>query len=83
MLRTFDPATAPTLYRDALRNRAQANHSLPDYALLRPLLSATEATAFVQAAVAAARRGHVAFAAQLQAQSDDVAVLRGFVLELE
>jgi len=85
VLRTFGPATAPTLYRDALRHRAQANHSLPDYKLLRPLLSAAEATAFVQAAVAAAqaRHGSVAFAAQLLAQSDDVAALRGFVLGLE
>ncbi|AMJ67018.1 SWIM zinc finger family protein [Hymenobacter sp. PAMC 26628] len=85
VLRTFSSATAPALYRDALRHRAQANHSLPDYALLRPLLSAAEAAAFVQAAVAAAqdRRGSVAFAAQLLAQTGDVAALREFVLGLE
>ena len=85
VLRTLTPATAPALYRDALRHRAQANHSLPDYALLRPLLGTAEAAAFVQAAVAAARarRGSVAFAAELLAQAGDVAALRNFVLGLE
>ena len=84
-LRTFTTATAPALYRDALRHRALANARLPDYERLRPLLTEGEITTFVQRAVAAARagRGSLAFAAQLLATRADVPALRSFVLALE
>ena len=75
---------APTLYPAALRHRTLANHSLDDFAALRPLLSEAETTALVREAVAAtARRGSVAFAAELLARTADVAGLRAFVLGLE
>lgn len=84
-LRTYTAATAPTLYREALRYRALANSSLPDYEALRPLLSEGETTSFVQRAVAdaQARRGSIAFAAELLAGRADTAALRDFVLGLE
>jgi len=85
VLTTFTPETAPALYRAALRHRALANASLPDFALLRPLLSAAEVAGFVQAAVGRARASHhgVAFAADLLAQQADTNALREFVLGLE
>ncbi|OGX87653.1 hypothetical protein BEN47_00340 [Hymenobacter lapidarius] len=85
VLDIFTPETAPALYRAALRHRALANHSLPDFALLGPLLSAAEVAGFVQAAVDRARASHhgVAFAADLLAQQADTNSLRKFVLGLE
>ncbi|OGX86824.1 SWIM zinc finger family protein [Hymenobacter glacialis] len=85
VLDTFTPETAPVLYRAALRHRALANHSLPDFALLRPLLSTAEMAGFVQAAVGSARASlhGVAFAADLLAQQGDPNALREFVLGLE
>ncbi|GAA3960795.1 hypothetical protein [Hymenobacter antarcticus] len=85
VLATFSPAQAPDLYRAALHHRALANASLDDFGHLRPLLTPAAITAFVQAAVAAvqARRGSVAFAAELLAREAAPAALRGFVLGLE
>ncbi|AMR26182.1 hypothetical protein A0257_03135 [Hymenobacter psoromatis] len=85
VLSSFAVDQAPTLYPAALRYRTLANHSLDDFAALRPLLSATETAALVREAVAAAtaRRGSVAFAAELLAREGNVEELRAFVLGLE
>ena len=85
VLGNFTAAQAPGLYRAALRHRALANHSLEDFARLRPLLTPAEVAAFVREAVAAAeaRRGSVAFAGELLARESDTAALREFVLGLE
>ncbi len=84
VLRTFPPAEAPGLYRDALRYRALANYSLADFELLRPLLDAAGRLGFVQAAVTKARGGRgVAFAAGLLAREGVGNELRDFVLGLE
>ncbi|GAB3636116.1 hypothetical protein GCM10027422_17060 [Hymenobacter arcticus] len=85
ILRTFAAGQAPDLARAALRYRALANHSLPDFDALHPLLTAGAVTDFVHEAVAAAqaRRGSVAFAADLLARTQDAAGLRAFVLGLE
>ncbi|TDN40613.1 hypothetical protein E4631_10105 [Hymenobacter sp. UV11] len=85
VLSSFAVDQAPTLYPAALRYRTLANHSLDDFAALHPLLSEAETTALVREAVAAAaaRRGSVAFAAELLARTADVAGLRTFVLGLE
>ncbi len=81
----FTPAQAPDLTRAARRYRALANHSLEDFEALRPLLTAEELAAFLHEAVTAAeaRRGSVAFAAELLARTEDAAGLRTFVLGLE
>jgi len=85
VLTSFAGDQAPTLYPAALRYRTLANHSLDDFAALRPLLSEAETADLVREAVAAAaaRRGSVAFAAELLARTADVAGLRAFVLGLE
>jgi len=85
VLGSFAGDQAPTLYPAALRYRTLANHSLDDFAALRPLLSEAETTALVREAVAAAsaRRGSGAFAAERLARTDDGAGLRAFVLGLE
>ncbi|MGI4871192.1 MAG: SWIM zinc finger family protein [Janthinobacterium lividum] len=85
VLRSFSTATAPDLYRAALRHRALANGSLPDFEQLRPLLAPAEVLAFVQAATAAAkaRRGSISFAAELLTREGQTGALRRFVLDLE
>ncbi|WP_210516321.1 SWIM zinc finger family protein [Hymenobacter terricola] len=85
VLATFTAAQAPDLYRAALRHRTLANASLEDFERLRPLLTPAALAAFVQAAVAAAqaRRGSVAFAAELLVRTADTAALQDFVLGLE
>lgn len=85
VLAAFADAQAPDLYRAALRHRALANASLDDFARLRPLLKSAARAAFVREAVAAAqaRRGSVAFAAELLAAEADPPALRDFVLGLE
>ena len=85
VLGAFTAAQAPDLCRAALRHRALANHNLEDFARLRPMLKPAALKAFVHEAVAAAqaRRGSVAFAADLLAQEADAAALRDFVLGLE
>ncbi|TGE17535.1 SWIM zinc finger family protein [Hymenobacter elongatus] len=85
VLNTFTAAQAPDLYRDALRHRTQANHSLDDFGQLRPLLMPAEITALVETAVAAAQdgRGSVAFAAELLAREASPVALTEFVLGLE
>jgi hypothetical protein len=83
VLGSFAVDQAPTLYPAALRYRTLANHSLDDFAALRPLLSEAETTALVHEAAATVRRGSVAFAAELLARTADVAGLRTFVLGLE
>ena len=85
VLRLFTPQEAPDLYRAALRHRALANASMPDFERLRPLLDAAEVAGFVKAAVkqANARSGSVAFAAGLLTREGDTDALRKFVLGLE
>ncbi|WP_310390897.1 hypothetical protein [Hymenobacter sp.] len=85
VLTAFTAVQAPDLFRAALRHRALANNSLDDFRRLRPLLQPAAIGAFVQEAVAAARarRGSVAFAAELLAAEADAAALRDFVLGLE
>ncbi|WP_046242669.1 SWIM zinc finger family protein [Hymenobacter terrenus] len=85
VLSTFTPAQAPDLYHAALRHHTLANSSLEDFERLRPLLQPAAIRAFVQEAVAAAqaRRGSVAFAAELLVREGDTAELRDFVLGLE
>ncbi|WP_345237080.1 hypothetical protein [Hymenobacter saemangeumensis] len=85
ILNTFTPAQAPDLYRAALRHRALANHSLPDFEQLRPLLKPDAITGFVQHAASRAATTHhgVAFAAALLAREGLTNALRDFVLGLE
>ena len=85
VLGNFAPDQAPDRYRNALRHRALTNQSLDDFAHLRPLLAPAEIAGFVQAAVALAkaRRGSLAFAAELLACESNTAALREFVLGLE
>ena len=85
VLRAYTATTAPDLYRAALRHRALVNGSLSDFEQLRPLLAPAEVLAFVQAATAAAtaRRGSLAFAAELLAREGETDALHDFVLGLE
>ena len=85
VLATYTAAAAPALYPAALRHRALANHSLPDFEALRPLLDAPAIAAFVAEARTRAEGHHhgLAFVAALLAQEASPAALKKFVLGFE
>ena len=85
VLATYTAASAPALYPAALRHRALANHSLPDFEALRPSLDAPAIAAFVAEARTRAERtkNGLAFTATLLAQESEPADLQKFVFGFE